>query len=108
MSSAAVVIGALWMKTITVTLFVVSLFRFFTVIKKPLARIILNQSHIKADWLLAYFLSHCLWHVPITLNTTNTLFQSMVGCFGFNGPLRQYFSLYRAVSQREGERGEKR
>ena len=29
------------------------------------------------------------------------------GCFGFNGPLRQYFSLYRAVSQREGERREK-
>ena len=28
--------------------------------------------------------------------------------FGFNGPLRQYFSLYRAVSQRQGERGEKR
>ena len=24
-----------------------------------------------------------------------------------NGPLRQYFSLYRAVSQREGERKEK-
>ena len=33
--------------------------------------------------------------------------QWLVGCFGFNGPLRQYFSLYRAVSQREGERGEK-
>ena len=32
----------------------------------------------------------------------------LVGCFGFYGPLRQYFSLYRAVSQREGERGEKR
>ena len=31
----------------------------------------------------------------------------LVGCFGFNGPLRQYFSLYRAVSQKEGERGEK-
>ena len=31
----------------------------------------------------------------------------LVGCVGFNGPLRQYFSLYRAVSQREGERGEK-
>ena len=29
----------------------------------------------------------------------------LVGCFGFNGPLRQYFSLYRAVSQRAGERG---
>ena len=27
--------------------------------------------------------------------------------FGFNGPLRQYFSLYQAVSQREGERGKK-
>ena len=31
----------------------------------------------------------------------------LVGCFGLNGPLRQYFSLYRAVSQREGEREEK-
>ena len=31
----------------------------------------------------------------------------LVDCFGFNSPLRQYFSLYRAVSQREGERGEK-
>ena len=30
----------------------------------------------------------------------------LVGCFGFSGPLRQYFSLYQAVSQREGERGE--
>ena len=30
-----------------------------------------------------------------------------VGCFGFNGPFRQYFSLYRVVSQREGERGER-
>ena len=28
----------------------------------------------------------------------------LVGCFGFNSPLRQYFSLYWAVSQREGER----
>ena len=26
---------------------------------------------------------------------------------GFNGPLRQYFSLYRAISQREGERGKR-
>ena len=31
----------------------------------------------------------------------------LVGCFGFNGLLRKYFSLYRAVSQRERERGEK-
>ena len=27
--------------------------------------------------------------------------------FGLNGPYRQYFSLYRADSQREGQRGEK-
>ena len=31
----------------------------------------------------------------------------LVGWLGFNGPLRQYFSLYRAVSHREGERKEK-
>ena len=31
----------------------------------------------------------------------------LVGCFGFNGPLRQYFSLYRAVSQRGRKRREK-
>ena len=36
-----------------------------------------------------------------------TGFGWLVDCFVFNGPLRQYFSLYRAVSQREGERGEK-
>ena len=30
----------------------------------------------------------------------------LVGCFGFNGPLKLYFNLYRAVSQREAERGE--
>ena len=28
----------------------------------------------------------------------------LVGCFGFNGPLRQYSSLYQAVSKRERER----
>ena len=32
----------------------------------------------------------------------------LVNCFGFSGPLRQYFSLYRAVSQREGGRGKNR
>ena len=31
----------------------------------------------------------------------------LVGCFGFNSPLSQYFSLYLAVSQREGERRER-
>ena len=31
----------------------------------------------------------------------------LVDCVGLNDPLRQYFSLYQAVSQREGERKEK-
>ena len=31
----------------------------------------------------------------------------LVGCFGLYGHLRQYFSLCRAVSEREGERKEK-
>ena len=34
--------------------------------------------------------------------------QDLVGCLGFNSPLRQYFSLYRAVSQRDGERNGRR
>ena len=28
----------------------------------------------------------------------------LVSCFRLNGPVRQYFSLYRVISQREGER----
>ena len=32
----------------------------------------------------------------------------LVGCFGLNDPLRQYFSLYRAVSQREREKEKRR
>ena len=35
------------------------------------------------------------------------LYGWFIGWFGFNSPLRPYFSLYRAVSQREGERGKK-
>ena len=29
----------------------------------------------------------------------------LVGCFGCNDPLRQYFSLYRAISQRGRKKG---
>ena len=36
------------------------------------------------------------------------VFEQLVGCFGFSGPLRQYFSLCRAVSQREEERNDDR
>ena len=41
-------------------------------------------------------------HRPTTHHNGETAVGWLVG-FGFNGPLRQYFSLYRAVSQREGE-----
>ena len=42
-------------------------------------------------------------------NWINMVFTCLLlaGCFEFSGPLRQDFSLYRAVSQREGGRGEK-
>ena len=43
---------------------------------------------------------------PTLFQISRTPRDWLVGCF--DGPLRQYFSLYRAVSQREGERGEKR
>ena len=51
-------------------------------------------------------LIYCLIKKQIQ-NETARKFCWLVGYFGFNGPLRQYFSLYRAVSQREGERGER-
>ena len=41
------------------------------------------------------------------LNTSSGGGFWLVG-LGFNGPFRQYFSLYRAVSKREGERGERK
>ena len=49
---------------------------------------------------------HCMFSYLSSL-LISVLFW-LVGCFGFNGPFWQYFSLYRAVSQREGERKEKR
>ena len=45
------------------------------------------------------------------LHQRYTINKKLIGwavVFGFNGPLRLYFSLYRAFSQREGERREKR
>ena len=49
-----------------------------------------------------------------SLSISYCVISILVGCFGVNSPLRQYFSLYRAVSQREGavsqregDRGEK-
>ena len=49
-----------------------------------------------------------LTYSKLELFPLNDIKSWLVGCFGLNGPLRQYFSLYRAVSQREGERKEKR
>ena len=48
--------------------------------------------------------------IPFRLFTKDRGYKAinwLVGCFGLYGPLRQYFSLYRAVSQREVERKEK-
>ena len=51
---------------------------------------------------------HMYVHMYVLYIRTYATLCGLVGCFGFNGPLRQYFSLYRAVFQREGERKEKR
>ena len=49
--------------------------------------------------------TYCKRNRPLPYYYPNCRLVVLVGCFGFNGPLRHYFSLYRAVSQREGERG---
>ena len=46
-------------------------------------------------------------NVLFVMFSTKRVLGWLVGCFGLNGPLRQYFSLYRAISQREGERRER-
>ena len=46
---------------------------------------------------------HFYYHLSFLLLSLS--YGWLVGCFGFNGPLRQYFSPYRAVSKREGEKG---
>ena len=46
-----------------------------------------------------------IWNCVLSYKQKN-YFSDLVGCFEFSGPLRQYLSLYQAVSQREGERGE--
>ena len=43
----------------------------------------------------------------VFIRFNSCLLRWLVGCFGFNGPLRLYFSLYRAVSQRAEEREER-
>ena len=44
----------------------------------------------------------------LNMSTLNIMMETwLVGCFELTGPLKHYFSLYRAVSQREGERKEK-
>ena len=48
---------------------------------------------------------HNKWQM--SWNAAMLNFGWLVCFFGLNDPLRQYFSLYRVVSQREGERKEK-
>ena len=48
------------------------------------------------------------WAPAFTVLISVFLLLRLVGCLGFNSPLRQYLTLYRTVSQNGGERGEKR
>ena len=72
---------------------------------------ILHDVHILTSWKYKQLLHHhvetYLFDVGCQIRLFLKLVGWLVGCFGFNGPLRQYFSLYRAVSQREGGRGKK-
>ena len=43
----------------------------------------------------------CYSHQPVKLNWTITCIVTVVGCFWFNGPMRQYFSLYRTGFQQD-------
>ena len=51
------------------------------------------------------------WHIysfaGLIRRTPPPTFSWLVGCFRFSGPLREYFSLYRTVSQTKGKRGDK-
>ena len=61
------------------------------------------------NFLLFYWKNIC-FRQDVKIICVSFWLLSLVGWlvgFGFNGPLRQYFSLYRAVSQREGEREER-
>ena len=53
------------------------------------------------------YLPICSTQYVLGFPNTNLFDGWLVGCSGFNGPLRQYFSPYWAVSQREGDRKEK-
>ena len=73
-----------------------------------------SGGHLRLAQALTYLLRHRLGNFvkgnkrnPHKKDGKILCLGGLVGCFGFNGLLRQYFSLYRAVSQREGERGEK-
>ena len=62
-----------------------------------------NSENVTSEILISEVTSLLRYHEKHRM----TFVDWLVGCFGLNGPLRQYFSLYRAVSQREGERKEK-
>ena len=63
-------------------------------------------AYSRCGWgLFGHFFSHLSLLSSFSLSLGDGCW--LVGCFGFNDPLKQYFSLYRVVSQREGERGER-
>ena len=62
----------------------------------------------KDDCFLWWFTELCMhWMTFLQNLDKDNVFPSYSTVCWFNGPLRQYFNLYRAMSQREGERGKK-
>ena len=81
--------------------------------KKHYSRLVCPKI-LRGHWALQTILRQKKYAYLQVLVKQSVLFQInpmlLVGClvvFRLNGPLRQYFSLYRAVSQSEGERKEK-
>ena len=76
-----------------------------------------NINKIWARFIKFGYKSHSQEHAKLLhlFNSVTRIFAYFVylmklvgGCFEFNGPSRQYFSVYSAVPKREGERGKKR
>ena len=69
--------------------------------------IIVGQGLLRLQWVRVGVVWTFLLSSIISLFFLPLFGRRLLVVLGLNGPLRQYFSLYRAVSQREGERGEK-
>ena len=79
-----------------------------TILQSPLTAILADGTVCgKISLIFNYRLRHCDQVFTEAPKKIVNCYSCLVGCCGFNDPLGQYFSLYRAVSQREGERKKK-